>query len=353
MNRSIVAAGVMILIMGVTSGGAGTLDAGGDRLVDTQNADGGWDWPLLGSDDTVSDAPNLLAPTAMGLVAAWKATGDPDQLAALQRVGDYLLKKTPQEITPEDGYLAVALDELFAVTAYTDFVNTNFYDALAASSYDFYGDGSLLVDTSSYIVLMRLARDEQELPNLAAVDLGMGLYAAGLIGADTAPWIAGVKAEVNQLSSEGTFDVLGLAAAIFGLASVDEKCDPKFGAHADAASLEDLAQILAGYQLSTGGFTWNSGSLDEGAGHETAQETAFAIMALSRVSPVANEAEILRGAAYLEQAQLGTGGWENYAGGGECNEVTGEVLWSLAAAQNEAGKEGSTSKGSTLVLKTE
>jgi hypothetical protein len=37
-------------------------------------------------------------------------------------------------------------------------------------------------------------------------------------------------------------------------------------------------------------------------------------------------------ADYLESTQLGTGGWENYPGYGENNEVTGEALWGIAAA---------------------
>ena len=38
---------------------------------------------------------------------------------------------------------------------------------------------------------------------------------------------------------------------------------------------------------------------------------------------------------YLENVQLGTGGWENYPGGGENNEVTGEALWGASTAVPE------------------
>ena len=51
--------------------------------------------------------------------------------------------------------------------------------------------------------------------NMAAWDLGMGLRQAASCGADTTDWIAGVKAEINELdkgdgTNTGGYDVIGL-----------------------------------------------------------------------------------------------------------------------------------------------
>lgn len=318
---------LVLLTAGLATGDV--FEAGGDRLLSMQNDDGGWDWPLSDEDLAISNAPNVFAPTAMGLVQAYRRTGDPNQLASLRAAGAYLLQKKPQQITPEDGYLAVALDEVFDVNEHTQFVKAHFYDALAASTYDYFGDESVFVDTASYVALVRLGREDQGLANLAAVDLGMGLYAAVLMKADPSAWIAGVKAEIDQLDGELPFDVLGLGAALFGLASAGEDFDPAFGAHADASSLADLAGILAGYQLSTGGFTWNSRNMDEEVGNETVQETSVAMLALGRFDPNAYNDCVADAAAYLQSVQLPSGGWEDFIDGGEHNEVTGEALWAI------------------------
>lgn len=318
---------------------AGVFQEGADRLVAMQNDDGGWDWPLSDRDPLSSNAPNILAPTGMGLLYAYLWTGDPNHLEALGSVAANLLSKPPRLITPSDGYLAAALDVVFAVTTHTEYVNEKFYEPLAAGAYDFLGDGTLLVDTSQYIAIMRWLRDRQGASNLAALDCGVGLYAAHLMGADTSAWIAATKAEVNELDGGDIYGVLGLAGAVFGLAAVGEDIDPDEGEHAAADSLADLAAVLAGYQLSTGGFTWNSLSMEEDAANETVQETAFAILALNEFDRQAYLATIENAAGYLEGVRLPTGGWENFLGEGENNEVTGESLWALWVAQQGEVKE--------------
>lgn len=324
---------VALAFLGATLASADCFQAGGDCLVVLQNEDGGWDWPLLDDDYTQSDAPNILAPVGMGLLHAYHSTGDPVHLQTLMNAGRCLLNKSPQQITPDDGYFAVALDATFGVSTYTDYVKANFYDPLAAGTYDFLGDGTLLVDAEWYVFTIRMWRAYEGLANLAALDCGTGLYSAALIGADTSAWIEGTKAEVNELDGADAFDVLGLAGALLGLASVGEEIDPTEGTHAAAASLADLGAILAGYQLSTGGFTWNSQNMAEGAVNETVQETAFAILALDALDAGKYEEAIAVAATYLESVQLSTGGWEVFLGQGENNEMTGESLWALGIAR--------------------
>jgi len=329
MKRSRVLTLVLVLVVcGAASADMADFLAGGNRLVALQNDDGGWDWPLDDGDPTNSSPVNTVGPIAMGLAQAYRQTGEAGQLEAFKDAGALLLSKT-NNFSPSDGYLAVELDKVLGVTAFTDHVRANFYDALAAGTYDRNGAGTLY-DTAGYVNLIRTARDNQGIANLAAWDIGVGLYAADMIGADTDPWVDGVKAEINELDGSADYDVIGLAGGILGLASVDEDFDPTAGEHAAAGSLSDLGDILAGYQLSTGGFTWNSNYLGEGEDNETVQETAYSILALNELNRAEYIDEIVAAGDYLAGAQLGTGGWANYAGGGENNEVTGEALWASA-----------------------
>lgn len=305
---------------------AGTFQDGGDRLTALQNDDGGWDWPLDDGNPGSTSPRNTVGPTAMGLAKAYRATGDAGHLTALGKAGSLLLTKT-NNFSPSDGYLAVELDNIFGVTTYSSHVMTNFYNPLAAGTYDRNGAGTLY-DTAGYVSWIRTTRAGQGIPNLAAWDIGIGLYAAGLSGAGTSAWIAGTKGEIDELDGDDSYDVVGLAGAILGLASVGEGFDPTAGEHAAASNMSDLANILADYQLSTGGFTWNSNYL--GSGDETVQETAYSLLALNEFDRAFYWGNITSAAEYLSSVQLLTGGWENYLGNGENNELTGEALWATS-----------------------
>lgn len=148
-------------------------------------------------------------------------------------------------------------------------------------------------------------------------------------------WISGVQSEIDELDGDLDYDVIGLAGALFGLAFVNQDFDPTAGEHVAASNLDDLAAILAGYQINNGGFSWNSNYLNPGEGNETIQETAYAILALNEVER-ALYLPNLRGAAdYMMGVQLPSGGWEDYTGSGENNEVTAEAMWGISAAYPE------------------
>lgn len=301
--------------------------AGGDRLVDLQNDDGGWDWPLDDGDPTTVSPLNTIGPIGMGLAQAYLQTGDPDYLPALQEVANLLQSKT-NNFSPSDGYLAAILDEILGGTSNVDHVKTYFYDPLAGGTYDRNGAGTLYT-TEDYVNLIRTVRANQGIANLAAWDIGMGLVGAASVGADTAAWIDGTKAEIDELNGNAYYDVIGLAGGIYGLSYVCEDFDPTAGEHAGASSLLDLADTLASYQIDEGGFTWNSNYVT--SGNETVQETSYAILALIEVDGARYFDQILGAADYLSRVQLSTGGWENDAGSGENNEVTGEALWAASA----------------------
>jgi len=87
MRHHIVACSLAIVLCATGLASGDVFKVGGDRLVTMQNNDGGWDWPLSDRSPKSSNAPNILAPTSMGLVQAYLSTGDPNQLAALEKAG--------------------------------------------------------------------------------------------------------------------------------------------------------------------------------------------------------------------------------------------------------------------------
>ncbi|MCC6694584.1 MAG: PEP-CTERM sorting domain-containing protein [Candidatus Hydrogenedentes bacterium] len=324
----LVSLGLFVAAFTASNAFADSFDSGGDRLAALQNDDGGWDWDPADDGNPASPSPlNTVGPIGMGLAQAYLNTGE--HLSSLTSAGALLLSKT-NNFSPSDGYLAATLDEIFSVTTYTDHVTANFYDPLAAGTYDRNGVDTNY-DTAGYVASILASRTSQGIGNLGAWDVGMGLYAAAMAGADTTEWILGTQTAVNNLDGNGYYDVIGLAGALLGLSSVGADFDPTAGEHATASNLGDLANVLASYQLSTGGFAWNSNYVIEGDNNETVQETAYAILALSQYDAAGYSNEILAAQAYLISIQLPTGGWENYLGSGENNEITGEALWALNA----------------------
>jgi len=283
---------------------------GGNRLVELQNNDGGWDWSLDDGDPNSGSDTETFASVAMGLAQAYYQTEDPNMLAALQKAKVFLLNKT-DDFVSSDGALAVELDSILGGTACVDYVKTNFYDKLEAGTY-YDANSDAVHDTNSYVQALRNRRFDEEIANLAAWDLGLGLYNAYVIGANTTEWLAGVKAEIDELDGNYAYDVLGLAGAVFGLVAVGEDYDPQAGQHAAASSLSDLAEILAGCQLDTGGFTWHPAFMNEGW-DEMVQETVYALMALSEFERPGYSTNISDAGIYLQSVQLVTGGWENHS----------------------------------------
>jgi beta-lactam-binding protein with PASTA domain len=305
---------------------------GGNRLVELQNDDGGWDSsPLDDGDPSSGSDAETFALAAMGLAQAYRHTADPNVLAALQNAKTFLLGKT-DDFVVTDGALAVEFDRILGGTACADYVNTNFYDRLVAGTY-YDAISGAVHNTTSYIEALRIRRADEGKANLAAWDLGLGVYSAHVIGAVTTEWVSGVKAEIDELDNNWPYDVLGLGGAVFGLSAVGEDYDPQAGSYAAASSLGDLAATLADYQLYTGGFTWYSWYLQENL-DETVQETVYALIALNEFDRDGYSLEIWEAGTYLQSVQLATGGWKNHVfpEDEEKNELTGEALRGIAVA---------------------
>jgi hypothetical protein len=175
---------------------------------------------------------------------------------------------------------------------------------------------------------------------MAAWDVGMGLVGAAACNVDTTYWVAGTKAEINELyggdnknDELGWYDVIGLAGAVYGLAVAGVDFDPTSGEHAAASSTAELAAILATYQINNGGFAWNKWWVIPNDFDEDHQATAYAMLALNAVNRPLYLSKIKGAADYLLSVQNPSGGWygDEYHDV-ENNEVTGEVLWGIATA---------------------
>ncbi|MDA3790332.1 MAG: PEP-CTERM sorting domain-containing protein [Desulfobacula sp.] len=292
---------------------------GGNRLVETQNTDGGWDWPLDDGNSATGSALNTIAPIGMGLAQAYLQTGDAAQKVALQTVGEFLLTKTA--FSTHDGYLAAQLDNIFGGTTYKNYVKENYYDKLEAGTYE---RNSIQYDTETYIDFLVSYRAGAN-ANLAAWDIGMGLYSAEAVGVDTSEWMTGTQEGLDAITYGNFYDVVGLAGSLFGLATAESSTD-----------LTTYATKLSGYQIGDGGWTWTDGAMDAAAGDETVQETAYAMMALLAVDSELYSGQARTGANWLMEVQLATGGWKNWSGAlSENNEITGEALWAISAAVPE------------------
>jgi len=305
---------------------------GGHRLVQLQNEDGGWDIPLDDGDPGAGSDDETFGWVATGLAQAYRQSRwvtDPNMLAAVQKTKVLLMSKT-DNFAVQDGMLAFKLDTVLGGTECVDYVMANFYDKLAAGTY-YDARTAMTHNTNTFVQALR---ERHLIGNIAAWELGVGLYSASVLGVDTNEWVAGVKAEVDELDGLYNYDVLGLAGAVLGLAAAGEDCDPQAGQHADANSLSDLAEILADYQLDTGGFTWYWAFMDEGQ-DEAVRETAYAVLALNEFDRAHYLNAITGAVHYIQNAQLTTGGWKEFpefVNGDEHNQVTGEAIWAAVEA---------------------
>lgn len=317
---------------------------GGKRLVEVQNDDGGWDWPLDDGDPLTGSDSSSLGSVGLGLAYAYCRTGDPDMRTALQTAGQLLLQKT-NDFYANEGTFAAALDSIFETTDYSTHVRTAFYDMLAAGTYYDARTDTPNMTTAMYIQSKLDMYISQ--PNGAAWDLGLSLVDVAAVGADATLWADAVKTAVEQMALGekidddyiNDYDVLGLAGALYGLAAAGIEFDPQVGPFTAADNLRDLGDILASWQLLSGGFTFNSAARDENIGNEFLQETAYAARALFAVDRDRFWTNVHDADAFIASSQMNTGGWENTAffSSGEDNAVTGDALVALQTTGSKNG----------------
>lgn len=314
---------------------SGSIALGSRRLAELQNTDGGWDWPLNDGNPLTGSDSESLGSIGLGMACAYNRTGNPDLRLALFGAGQKLLLKT-NDFYANEGAFAAALDKIFRTTAYSTHVRTAFYDKLTAGTYYDAVTDTHDMTTAMYIQAKRDLYISQ--PNGAAWELGLSLYDAWSVGAPTALWADAVKTSLEQIVLGEEYDVLGLAGALYGLASAGIEFDPQSGPFAAANNLQGLADILASYQIpSSGGFPFKYDEV--GGGAEFIQETAYAARALNAVDRARFFTAIQRADAYIVSVQLATGGWINFNGDlvGERNAVTADALTALEMTMPKSG----------------
>lgn len=328
---------------------ATTFESGGDRLIDLQQWDGGWDWPLLDADST-NTPKNTAAPIAMGLLAAYKQTGDSKYLAGAVKAGDFIKAVSPPHSTG-NGIFMSQLSKVTGDSSYAADVKTEFYDALAAVTYDRNGTSYSTDSYAQYIYDLRESQHNSignTYKNLGIWDVGLAAAGAAALGVEQSQLDLWGDALENGLNFwEGTystgnslFSVIGLAGGIYGLSELGQDLDAPISASNylnGAQTVEELADILITYQSASGGFgMYADYPLDPYTG---VQETAYAIISLASVDSELYAANIASAANWLMNVQLSTGGWAGgFAGSDptrENNEITGEALWAVGAAVPE------------------
>ncbi len=340
----------LLILAGAGYAGAATFNDGGDRLVATQNNDGGWDWPLDNGDPTTGSATNTAAPIAMGLLAAYEQTGDSSYLEKAIAAGDFIVANSPPHSTG-NGIFMQKLSEITGDTKYIDDVKVKFYDALEAGTYNKNGTD---YDTSSYADYIYNLRNNGTNNNLGIWDVALAAAGAALVGADQEEldiWGNKIEEGLNNYwegdySVVSSYSVLGLAGGIYGLGMLGQDLDnPISGSSTEAysidgaASLKDLADILVTYQADSGGFS--KYAKYPYSAYTGVQATSYAILALQVVDADFYADEIADAANWLKEVQLTSGGWGGaWTGSGtwsdgsnsENNEVTGEALWAINTA---------------------
>ncbi len=295
--------------------------AAANRLVATQNNDGGWEWtdPNLELGDT--SPGNTFGVTGKGLIYAYKLTDVQGYLDAAEVAGTAILGWDDLDLYPQDIYLLAELWERTSNSAYRDKARS----ALVAKSQyymtQYPGAANGAQATRMYYELVK----RLTLPNVVAWDMGSWAEAAQAIGFawwadDMAAEIVGVYGGLmvlpGGLGDDGYY-YLGLAGALRALVEVAPELNVDGGYATEIAA---IAGTLSGAQDTTG--YWEEGIPLE----PSTQTTGYGAwaMGLAGYSPEAKDA-----ADWLASAQLLSGGWGDVGGPGENTEVTSEVLCGL------------------------
>jgi len=287
---------------------------GADRLAATQNNDGGWDWENPDTDLTSVSPLNTLGVTALGLLDAYKITGDVEYLNACIKTADRLhalidnadstFRLRGSDINFLVNMSVVTGDGKYANDAKDGYVITlaNYGpDATAFATYLFNpGYSRPYADWDINLYVQGLVMMNAYFPG-QGYDVDAKAMAAVMYNNVT------VVYNLNDTSQVAYWLVVSASIDTFktvGLYSTE---------------IDILLPILRTGQQSNGSF------LDAGYG-EDSQATAYAVMALKKVG---ESSAAKRGVDYLVNAQLSDGGWTEDSGIVENTENTSEAIQSL------------------------
>lgn len=303
------------------------LQEGGERLVDLQNADGGWFFTVgdtdCGSGPGVS-CPNTMGVTGLALIDAYRMTKDPDFKVAAFKTGDALVAKFLAG-PPCDGDPFTGTDRGFTVD-HKFLVELATLGGPKAKTYRSTGiawfkcvmlDFPNAADRADNRIDGRIA---QNLSNLGEWDAALDIEAALAVGQKA----YALAETLRVIARQGDWDVTdpdcpGCENLGKGLLLQVTKSLPSNNV-VKAAIAGWTSDLLAG-QLTNG--SWN----------EDTQTTSYVLLGLDMVTKTsAVKKAISKGLLYLFSQGIGNGGY--FIGTGQTDEITevdSEVLQALYA----------------------
>ncbi len=330
-----------VAFVAAQSGGADLLSAGSNHIISQQCVDGGWGWPHASCSTTYH---NITAPIALGLLDSYAFTGNAAHLAAAVAAGDFDLLSQYGTGEPRFGtgtpFFMKQLSDVTGDPTYSNFAANSFFSALDAGTY-----GPTPVNTAGWIASVQAARTGTW-NNLRPWEFSTVASTATAIGqaGQDALFIQAILDGLNTLDNSQPFvvysDIIGLAGGVRGLALTGTTTFPTINSPLHPLingidNLKDLADVLAGIQVSNGAWYWHSNLPSPTAGDQDTQSTAYAVLALVAADPLVTSdysRHIWDGAMWSESVRQTSGGFASWPGGSENVEVEGEVLSAFAAA---------------------
>ncbi len=299
--------------LGLDLTGSGFVSAA-DWLLGQQDVSGGFPWTPGGPITS-----NTQGPSANGLLKAYEHTGNTIYLDGAVANGDFLVTSYPRTYTDgdprfatHDPYFLEQLSQMTGDATYADFVQTYFWDKLTAGTYGETDDMDA-ADFGDYVVDDRTS---QGIVELSPWDLSATAIAAHIAGetASRDALMAKVLRGLDETTSaNNTYDVIGLAGAVWASAVTGIDLDPTTGVYASADSTAALVTILLTMRTTDGAWKWST-SLTSDPSNADTQTTAFAILALNAHDRATYLADIVHGAAYIRGMQDASGQFLLYPG---------------------------------------
>ncbi|MCA9735596.1 hypothetical protein KC799_25895, partial [candidate division KSB1 bacterium] len=274
-----------------------------DWLLTQQDPGGGFPWSV-GDPNIYS---NVQGPAGRGMLAGWNEARQPVHMTSATACGDYLVPTYPRTYTDGDPRFAthdpLFLEELSlkkAVSTYSDFVQTYFWDKLTAGTYGETNDMDAF-DFGQSVIDSRNAQGYA----LGPWDIS-AIAVAAHVGGETAianDIMAAIQNGVDSMQVGDTWDIIGLAGAIWASSVTGVDLDPTVGEWASSSSTADLVTELLNLQLADGSWTWSTAVDGTDITDHDTQTTAFAILALKAYDSSTYATEISNAIAFIFSLQ--------------------------------------------------
>lgn len=279
---------------------------GADRLVETQNNDGTWEWESPDLDKTNGGGAcieNIVGITAFGLLEAYELTGDTNYLNAAKYSADRKVvcgyDKANDKYYSQDIEFLARLGAVTGDSVYSNKANDIMNYFLTQDNRYCAVDGCTAAELAAFYQGIYPADG-----GITEWQLASWVRAAELTGKTI--WANDMKTEMNaDITSPAYFDILDdtQLSYVIGLTGIISETGNM-----------NAKNALVDFQNLDG--SW----IDPNGGE---QDTAYAIMSLTYIGEFESST---KGAEWLYSKQLASGGW---LGGNENTEVTSEAIMAL------------------------